>query len=97
MAITKIFEDMKYQKQPVRSVLRKKCSEIMQQIYWRTPMPKCDFNKVKFSIKFIEITLVFSHGCCPVNLLHIFRTPFPKNTSDGLLLKYLVNHIEAVD
>ena len=74
-----------------------KCSEIMQQIYWRTPMPKCDFNKVKFSIKFIEITLVFSHGCSPVNLLHIFRTPFPKNTSDGLLLKYLVNHIEAVD
>ena len=27
-------------------VLRKKCSEIMQQIYRRKPMPKCDFNKV---------------------------------------------------
>ena len=26
------------------------------------------------------------HGCSPVNLLHIFRTPFPKNTSGGLLL-----------
>ena len=42
-------------------------------------MPKCDFNKVA-----IEITL--RHECSPVNLLHIFRTPFPKNTSGGLLL-----------
>ena len=24
--------------------------------------------------------------CSPVNLLHIFRTRFPKNTSEGLLL-----------
>ena len=29
-----------------RGVLRKRCSENMQQIYRRTPMPKCDFNKV---------------------------------------------------
>ena len=29
-----------------RCVLRKKCSENVQQIYRRTPMPKCDFNKV---------------------------------------------------
>ena len=34
-----------------------------------------------------EITLW--HGCSPVNLLHIFRTPFTKNTSGGLLL-YIV-------
>ena len=27
------------------------------------------------------------HGCSPVNLLHIFRTPFPKNTFGGLFLK----------
>ena len=33
-------------KQPSRGVLRKKCSENMQQIYRRTPMPKCDLNKV---------------------------------------------------
>ena len=33
---------------------------------------------------FIEIT--FRYGFSPVNLLHIFRTPFYKNTSDGLLL-----------
>ena len=36
------------------------------------------------SINFIEITL--GHGCSPVTLLHIFRTPFCKNTSGGLLL-----------
>ena len=27
------------------------------------------------------------YGCSPVNLLHIFRTPFHKNTYVGLLLK----------
>ena len=41
-------------------------------------MPKSDFNKVA------EIALW--HGCSPVNLPHIFRTPFPKNTSGWLLL-----------
>ena len=33
---------------------------------------------------FIEIAL--RHGCSPVNLLHIFRTCFPRNTSVWLLL-----------
>ena len=33
------------QKQPSRGVLRKRYSENMQQIYRRTSMPKCDFNK----------------------------------------------------
>ena len=32
---------------------------------------------------FIEIPL--RHGCSPVNLLHIFTTPFPKSTSGRLL------------
>ena len=36
---------------------------------------------------FIEITL--RHGCSPVNLLHIFRTPFTKNTSGRLLHAYI--------
>ena len=70
------------QKQPSRRVLRKRCFENMQQIYRRTPMPKCDFNK--FASNFIEIAL--RHGCSPVNLLHIFKTPFLKNTSGRLLL-----------
>ena len=46
-------------------------------------MPKCDFNKVAKQL--IEITLW--HECFPVNLLHIFRTPFPKNNTGLLLLK----------
>ena len=45
-------------------------------------MPKCDFNKV--ASNFIEIAL--RHECSPVNLRHIFRTPFLKNTSGRLLL-----------
>ena len=36
-----------YQKQPPRSVLSKRFSENMPQIYRRIPMPKCDFNKVE--------------------------------------------------
>ena len=35
-----------WQKQPFRGIVRKRHSESMQQIYWRTPMLKCDFNKV---------------------------------------------------
>ena len=34
---------------------------------------------IKLQRNFIEITL--RHGCSPVNLLHIFRTPFAKKTS----------------
>ena len=52
----------------------------MKQIYRRAPMPKRDSNKVK---------ITFRYGCPPVNLLHIFRTPFPRNTSGGLLLNLL--------
>ena len=46
----------------------------MQQIYGRTPTPKYDFNTLR-------------HGCSPVNLPHIFRTTFLKNTAGRLLLK----------
>ena len=49
----------------------------MQQIYTRTPMP------------IIEITL--RHGCSTVNLLHIFRTPFPRNVSVWLLLHFAIS------
>ena len=40
---------------------------------------------------FTEITL--RHECSPVNLLHIFRTPFLKNASGRLLVKTSYNHI----
>ena len=47
-------------------------------------MLKCDFNKV--ARNFIEIALW--HGCSSLNLLHIFRAPFSKNTFERLLLIY---------
>ena len=39
---------------------------------------------IKLQSNFLEIALW--HGCSPVNLLHIFRTPFLRNTSELLLL-----------
>ena len=59
--------------------VRKRCSGNTKEIY-RTPMPKCYFNKiVKQFCNFIEIASL--HRCYPVNLLHIFRAPFYKNAS----------------
>ena len=40
---------------------------------------------IKLQNSFIEITL--RDRCSPVNLMHIFRTPFLKNTSGWLLLR----------
>ena len=45
-------------------------------------MLKCELNKVAKKL-YIEIKLW--HGCSPVNLLPVFRTPFP-NTFGGLQL-----------
>ena len=81
--LLKIIATRKNHKQPPRGVLRKRCSESIQQIYRRAPMLQCNFNKVARNV--IEILL--RYGCSFVNLLIIFRTPFPKNTSGGLLLK----------
>ena len=49
---------------------------------------------IKLHCNFIEITL--RHRCSPVNLLHIFRVSFLKNTSEGPLLtvKYLIQEIK---
>ena len=56
----------------------------------------CHWNSCKFLshfhcglnllCNFIEIAL--RHGCSPVNLLHVLRTPFPKHTSGGLLSQH---------
>ena len=45
-ALQKVRWPFNLQKQLSTSVLRKRCSENMQQIYKKTPIPKCDFNKV---------------------------------------------------
>ena len=51
---------------------------------------------IKLISRFIEITL--RRGCSPVNFLHIFKTPFPRNTFPeiylslrGDLLQVLIN------
>ena len=49
---------------------------------------------VKLQSNFLEITL--RHGCSPVNLLHVFRTSFRKNTFEGLLLKVTLCKIVSV-
>ena len=48
-------------------------------------MPKCDFNKVALP----HFGMGGGGGGSPVNLLHIFRTHFPKNTSGGLHPVYM--------
>ena len=53
----------------------------MQQIY-RIYLCRSAIS-IKLQSNFTEILL--QHGC-PVNLLHIFRILFPRNTSRGLLL-----------
>ena len=69
------------QKQPSKGVLRKMCSENMQQIYRRTPMPMCDFNKVAMQLYWNHTSVwVFSY-----KFAACFRTPLPKNTSGRLL------------
>ena len=41
-------------------------------------------------VVYLGFPVVALHRCSPVNMLHIFRTSFPKNSSGGLLLS-LVN------
>ena len=75
--------------QPSRGVFKKRFSDNMQQIagehLYRSVTP------MKLQSNFIEITL--QHGCSPVNLLHIFRTTFPKNTYGGLLPEVSIKEI----
>ena len=73
-----------FRKQPPRGVLSKRFSENMQEIYRRTPCQ--NVISIKLQSKFNETT--FRHGCSSVNLPHIFRIPFLKNTSGRLLLKF---------
>ena len=47
---------------PPRGVLRKMCPENMQQIYWRTPIPKFGFNKVAKQLYWNKI-LVWVFPC----------------------------------
>ena len=48
--------------------------------------PCLSMTSIKLQSNLIEIAL--RHGCSPINLLHIFRTPFTKNTSGRPLLLF---------
>ena len=58
---------------------------------FRGEHPCLSVISIKLQNNFIKITL--RHGCSPVNLLHIFRTPFPKNTPGWLFLKKFTGNI----
>ena len=73
------------QKQPSGGALRKRCSENMQQIYRKTPMPKCDFNK--FAMQFYwNHTSAWVFSC---KFAAYFQNSFSQNTTGGLLLHAL--------
>ena len=85
------------QKQPSRRVLRKGVLKICGKFTGEHPCPSVISTKLqKLQSNFIEITL--RHGCSLVNLLHIFRGPFPKNTSGRLLLYrlFLRAHFQSI-
>ena len=64
----------------------------MQQIYRKTSIPKCDFNKVTLQFYWNHTSAwVLGMG------MAIFRTPFPNNTSGGLLPKYFPNYGHTCD
>ena len=73
------------QKQPSRGVLRKRYLKICSK--FKGEHPCRNVISIKLLCNFIEIT--FRYGCSPLNLLHIFRTLFPENTSRGLLLQLI--------
>ena len=50
-------------------------------------MQKCDFNKVALQLTEIALLLRYS----PINLVHVFRIPFPKSTSGWLLLSACIH------
>ena len=75
--IEKRFLRYYFLKQPSIGVL-KICSKLTGKHPYQSAI------SMKLHRRFIEIAL--RHGCFPGNLLHFFRTLFPKKTSGGLLL-----------
>ena len=64
----------------LRKGVQKICSK------FRGEHPCRSVISIKLQSNIIEIAL--RHGCSPVNLLHIFRTPFLRNTSERILLTF---------
>ena len=72
-------EDL-YREVFLRKAVLKICSQLRGDHSCRSAI------SIKLQSSFIEITL--RHECFPVNLLHIFRIPFPRKTSGWLLLEW---------
>ena len=81
------------QKQPSRDVLRK-IGVLKIRSKFRGEHPCQSVISIKLQSKFIEMLL--QCGCCPVNVQHIFWTPFPKNNSRRLLLKNIRRKLSFV-
>ena len=80
-------------KQPSRGVIRKDVLKISSKFTGEHPCQSV--ISIKLHCNFIEITL--RDGCSPVNLLRIFKTPFPKKNSCGLLLKKTLEDVTVMD
>ena len=79
------FLNLHYQKQPHPEVfLGKHVLKIYSKFTGEHPCRSV--ISIKLQCNLTETTLL--HGCSSVNLLHIFRTSFPKNISGWLLLHY---------
>ena len=74
------------QKQLPRGVLRKGVSELFCKFTGEQPCRS--LISIELLCNFTKIALW--HGCSPEDLLHIFRAPFPKNTSGRLLMTVLL-------
>ena len=71
-----------FQEQTSRGVLRKRTPILKWGRFYRSAI------SLRLQNNFIEMAL--QHGCSPLNLLHIFRTLFPRNISEWLLLYFLI-------
>ena len=74
---------LEIQKQPSRSVLRKRCSENMQHMYRRTPMSNCDFNIVALQL-YWNHTSEWLFSC---KFAACFQNTFSKNIYGGVVLE----------
>ena len=81
--------DMKHNVREVRELLKyfwQHLNNFQKQPTGGVLKKRCSEVLMKLLSNFIEIAL--RHGCSPVNLLHIFRTPFTKNRFGRLLLNF---------
>ena len=90
ISVSILHKSKKSKKQPYRGVLKKRSPENMQQIYRRTPMSKCDFNKVVKQLYWNHTSpWVFFCKCAAY-----FQKTFLKNTSGWLLLKSCFKNLD---